>query len=237
MKRNRIHIRIKDLESIVNSTRNIILEKKDEKEFDTYGEKLHGTVKQRPSPELSDQWYETRAKKFIQDYGTNIEDSWEETTAHRYCASLKASFGVEVDEKKLVDEIKKQLEERQDRFLEISPVSLKEIAQRLRIESLDEERYRAEPSENGYVSAAGPLVAEADDDDEFPRVSKKQKTTTPGTGISYGEFETQFTQSSHYDENSDDVLQYMGDNHGNETHSFGVWMRIFQECEMSVMYP
>lgn len=228
MKRNRIHVKIRDLESIVNSTRNIIVEKKDDdkKGFDIYGEKLGAAVKQRPGPELSDQWYETRARKFVQDYGTNIEDSWEELAAKRYCASLKSSFGVEVDEKKLVDAIKKQLEERQDRFLAIEPVSLarpnlKEIAHRLRIESLDEERYRPEPSENGYVSAAGPLVAETDE---------------PGE-ISYDEFETQFMQSRRYDENSDDVLQYMGDNHGTEMHSFDDWTSIFQECEMSVMNP
>jgi hypothetical protein len=108
-------------------------DKKDEP-FDMYGEEpLGDTVKQDGAATdegLSDAWYETTAHKFIQDYGGNIEGQWEEPVVHRFCASSKATSGVEIDEKKLYKEIMKQLKEKDDRTLE--RYALKEIAQSLR---------------------------------------------------------------------------------------------------------
>jgi hypothetical protein len=84
--------------------------------FDMYGEKLGNTVKQQhhKGSELSDLWYSTMASKFIQDYGTNLEGNWEEILAKRYCSSARATSLVEVDEKKLYDEIMKQIRDRED---------------------------------------------------------------------------------------------------------------------------
>jgi len=92
-------------------------------------ERLGDAVKQHPGPELSEQYYATLANKLIKDYGGNIEGQWEAPAAHRYCASVKATSHVDIDEQKLYDAIMKELEEKDDRTLE--RYSLKEVAQRL----------------------------------------------------------------------------------------------------------
>lgn len=79
--------------------------------------KLGAAVKQYAGDELSDLWYKEKALKYVADYGGNIEDGWEEVTAHRFVSSTKATSGVEIDEKKLLDAIKKELEARDDRAL------------------------------------------------------------------------------------------------------------------------
>jgi hypothetical protein len=105
--------------------------KVDDEPFDMYGEeRLGDAVKQDEGDELSEQWYRDRAFKFMQDYGGNIEDTWEEVTAHRYAASLKATSGVEIDEAKLLKAIKELIEEREERAMDRS--SLKETLAYLR---------------------------------------------------------------------------------------------------------
>ena len=97
----------------------------DDEPFDMYGEeRLGDAVKQDEGDELIELWYRDRAFKFMQDYGGNIEDTWEEVTAHRYAASLKATSGVEIDEAKLLKAIKELIEEREKRAMDRS--SLKE---------------------------------------------------------------------------------------------------------------
>lgn len=99
--------------------------------FDMYGEeRLGDAAKQDDGPELSETWYRERAIKFMQDYGGNIEDNWEELAAHRYASSLKATSGVEIDEAKLLKAIKDLIKEREDRALERS--ALKETLSWLR---------------------------------------------------------------------------------------------------------
>ena len=83
-------------------------------------ERLGDSVKQDDGAELSEAWYRQRAIKFMQDYGGNIEDAWEELTARRYAASVKATSGVEIDEAKLLKAIKELIKEREDRALERS---------------------------------------------------------------------------------------------------------------------
>jgi hypothetical protein len=68
--------------------------------------------------DLSEQYYESLANKLISDYGGNMEGQWEAPLAHRYCSSVKATSGVEIDEQKLYKEIMKQIEEKDDRTLE-----------------------------------------------------------------------------------------------------------------------
>lgn len=92
--------------------------KVDDEQFDMYGEEALGdAVKQRDDIELSDQWYESLARKFIQDYGTNLEGQWEELLVKRYCSSVKATSGVEVDTEKLLKCVKDLLEEREELHL------------------------------------------------------------------------------------------------------------------------
>jgi hypothetical protein len=103
--------------------------KVDDEQFDMYGEEALGdAVKQRDDIELSDQWYESLARKFIQDYGTNLEGQWEELLVKRYCSSVKATSGVEVDTEKLLKCVKDLLEEREE--LHLKRNELKESASR-----------------------------------------------------------------------------------------------------------
>lgn len=92
-------------------------------------ERLGDAVKQDPGLDLSDSWYDMQASKFIKDYGGNMEGQWQAPLAYRYCSSVKATSGVDIDEKKLLDAINKQLEEKDDRTLE--RFSLREVAQKL----------------------------------------------------------------------------------------------------------
>ena len=85
---------------------------------------------QQNDDELSDQWYTSAAHKAISDYNHNLEGQWDEPWVHRYCASLRTTSNIHVDELKLWKEIQKQLKDRDDRTLE--RYSLKEVAKRLR---------------------------------------------------------------------------------------------------------
>lgn len=232
--RNKIRIRIKDLESIVASTRRSINEAKvEKKEFDINGEdRLGEPAKQQNVPELSDQWYETKALKFVQDYGTNIEDGWEEILAHRYCSSLKASWGVEIDEKKLLDTIKKKLIDRQDMFLNILDVSLKqslrEIAQRLRIEAVNEEHVKVglKPHWTEGRVKKGSGIAK-------PRMSGHSGSDDL---LNFHEFKETFFSSGKQSHDDDLTVEYMGNNFYGAHHTFDKWMELFQECEMEMNF-
>lgn len=83
-------------------------------------ERLGDAVKQDEGTELSEAWYREKALRFMMDYGTNIEDNWEELLARRYARSIKMTSGVEIDESKLLKAIKEVLKEREDRALERS---------------------------------------------------------------------------------------------------------------------
>jgi hypothetical protein len=82
--------------------------------------RLGDAVKQDDGAELSETWYRECALRFMLDYGTNIEYNWEELLARRYCASVKATSGVEIDESRLLKAIKELIKEREERTLERS---------------------------------------------------------------------------------------------------------------------
>ena len=96
-------------------------QKKNEKDDDflhLYDDKRLGkAAKPVFQPELSDAWYTTVAKKFLQDYGTNIEYQWEEPLIHRYCSSIKATTGVVVDSKKMYDKIIELIKQKEEEAL------------------------------------------------------------------------------------------------------------------------
>lgn len=76
-----------------------------------------GDVVQSTTIELSDVWYEDQARKFLEDYGeftrtpVPVERHWNPLAVRRYCDSVKATSGVEIDQKKLLDAINKLLKE------------------------------------------------------------------------------------------------------------------------------
>lgn len=87
--------------------------------FDIHGDKRLGdAAKQPPVPELSEQWYKDKAFNLMQDYGANLEYTWEEQAARQFARHTKATSGVEIDEAKLLKAIKDMIEEKEDRALE-----------------------------------------------------------------------------------------------------------------------
>ena len=59
--------------------------------FTMYADKAMGKSGKSPEgPELSDQWYETKAQELFDTYGQdNIEYNWEEIAVHRLCSSAR----------------------------------------------------------------------------------------------------------------------------------------------------
>jgi len=87
--------------------------------FDVNGDRRLGDMaRTQQGPELSDTWYRTQARRFVTDYGRNIEYAWEEAAVNRFCSSVKAISGVDVDESKMLQCIKDLIEEKEDRALE-----------------------------------------------------------------------------------------------------------------------
>ena len=93
--------------------------KVDDEPFDMYGdERLGDAARTDEGDELSQNWYDNQALRFIQDYGHTIEDGWEHKTVDRYCRSLKVTTGMEIDGDRLIKAIHKRFEDRDDRTLE-----------------------------------------------------------------------------------------------------------------------
>ena len=86
-------------------------------------ERMGDAARTGQGPELSEAWYHQQAMKFMHDFGQNIEYAWEEVAAHRFCASMKATSGVEVDEAKLLKSIKELIKEKEDMALERDALS------------------------------------------------------------------------------------------------------------------
>lgn len=80
-------------------------------------ERLGDTVRTGKAPELTEAWYQAQAQRLMYEYGQNIEYAWEEIAVHRYCTSLKATSGVEVDEAKLLKNVKRLIKEKEDMAL------------------------------------------------------------------------------------------------------------------------
>lgn len=67
--------------------------------------------------ELSDAWYRTQAKLFVADYGRQLDDTWEETSVVTFCNGVKATSGVDIDPKRLLDAVIDELEAKRERTL------------------------------------------------------------------------------------------------------------------------
>jgi hypothetical protein len=103
--------------------------------FDMYGEKRLGdAVKQPKGPELSDAWYDMTAFKILQDYGNNIECSWEEKAVSNFVRAKRATQLIDIDGEKLLKAVKKMLTDRDDLTLERD--ALKESINNVSLRSL-----------------------------------------------------------------------------------------------------
>jgi hypothetical protein len=83
-------------------------------------ERMGDVTRTQLGPELSEGWYEQHAMRLMHDYGQNIEYAWEELAVRRFCSSMKATNGVEIDEAKLLKSVKKLIEDKEDRAMERS---------------------------------------------------------------------------------------------------------------------
>lgn len=115
----------------------LLIEKKkpahDDEHLHMYDKKRMGkAARPETQPEFSDLFYETLAKKAVQDYGTNIEGQWEEIYAQRYCSSYKMTNGVELDCDKLYKAIMKELKEKDDHALSHAELKHLEKLHRMR---------------------------------------------------------------------------------------------------------
>jgi len=81
-------------------------------------ERLGDAVRSQKAPELTEAWYLSQAQRLMYEYGQNIEYAWEEIAVHRYCSSLKETVGLDVDEAKLLKNVKKLIKEKEDMALE-----------------------------------------------------------------------------------------------------------------------
>lgn len=120
--------------------RQVLIERKNDEDSLAAARRLSKGSRQPSGIELSDVYYTNIAHKAISDYSSNFEGQWDEPWVYRYCASLKATSGVDIDEKRLWDEIQRQLNDRDDRYLERH--GLKETVARLRSSARSEERPR-----------------------------------------------------------------------------------------------
>lgn len=116
-------------------------------------ERLGDAVKQSSGPELSETWYDTQARRLMSEYDRTIEYAWEESAVHRFCASSKATSGVEIDEVKLLKAVKNLIKEKEDMALERN--ALKETLDYLNQQ--EEEELLAEGIIPDMTEAADPV--------------------------------------------------------------------------------
>lgn len=93
-------------------------------------------------PEMSDLWYREKARLFLEEYGGNIEYQWEETLVKRYCSSVKATSGIEIDSQKMYETLMDLIIEREEEAL------LRD--ERKKIKSLEKIRESCEPLEPSF---------------------------------------------------------------------------------------
>jgi hypothetical protein len=130
------------------------------------GERLKGNVKVPNSPELSDFTYQLLAQKAISDYNSNIEGQWDEPFVVRYCASVKATTGIQYEPARLWKAIQQRLTDRDDRVLERnslkeSRVSYNELGEDDAYEQVDPvtELVESNISSHEYVTRANRLFS------------------------------------------------------------------------------
>lgn len=69
-------------------------------------------------PDLTEAWYNEQARRLVHEYDGTMECSWEERAVHRFCASALTTSGTEIDEAKLLKNVKRLIKEREDMVME-----------------------------------------------------------------------------------------------------------------------
>lgn len=115
--------------------------------------RLGDAAKTASGPELSEAWYDSQAQNLMHNYGRNLEGAWEEAAVHSFCASTKATSGVEIDEAKLLKSVKNLIKEKEDMALERN--ALKETLDFL--QKREEEELLAEGIIPDMTEAADPV--------------------------------------------------------------------------------
>jgi len=66
--------------------------------------------------ELSDEWYETKARSILDDYSKHrmIDYNWEERAVNAFCDASRTTAGVDIDRKKLFKAVQDRIKERED---------------------------------------------------------------------------------------------------------------------------
>jgi hypothetical protein len=81
--------------------------------------------------DLSDVFYHTLALKLHNDYGSDIEQSWQKTVVKNYCRSVWNTSHMYVDPQRLEKALQNVLSDREEVALNLPRVSLREVAQKL----------------------------------------------------------------------------------------------------------
>jgi len=63
------------------------------------------SIKQGYDVELSDEWYSSKAKEFLQDYSSGLDYGWEPQAIFKYADDVRSISGIEVDGEKLLKAI------------------------------------------------------------------------------------------------------------------------------------
>jgi hypothetical protein len=83
---------------------------------------LDGAVHHENEDMLSDDWYESVARKLIQDYSRTLDTTWQSSAVKQFCSSTRASTRLQIDPSKLMDkmsELLKKHDEARQEYLEI----------------------------------------------------------------------------------------------------------------------
>jgi hypothetical protein len=92
-------------------------ERKVESTLSLYHDKPMGSLARSMPLDLSDLWYQTTARKIIQDHGAftrtpvSLERHWNPLAVKRFVESMRVSSGTEIDEKKLQAAVDEQITE------------------------------------------------------------------------------------------------------------------------------
>lgn len=109
-------------------------------------------------PDPSDLWYKEQALRLMREYGGNLEYAWEETAVRRFCASSRSTSGVEIDEAKLLKNVKDLIKKKEDNAMKSD--ALKETMEWLdQQEALEELQENAIPQFRETVDPVADLLS------------------------------------------------------------------------------
>jgi hypothetical protein len=160
--------------------------KLNDEEFDINGEEpLGDTAMYDDHPGMTDAWYDSLARKLVNQCGSTIESNWEEKLVDAYVNGHK-SQGYEIDSQKLLDAVYDHLSSRDKKSLEEN--TLQKIVANLREEELMNTDVM--PVINESIDVVDSLVksnvSPAEYIQKFESVFSVTKTAVPNIGRKQG---------------------------------------------------